>query len=77
MVITRPTAAEERRRSREQADAAAAPPPDPTAWITLLCRRCDTPFKYQGIALHCVKCIKAAADVGVIGSEHTGEASGA
>jgi hypothetical protein len=76
LVITRPATAEERRRSREQAIAAAAPPPDPQAWITLLCRRCDQPFKYQGIALHCVRCIKAAADVGVLGAETLGEVSG-
>jgi hypothetical protein len=75
--LIRPPIAEERRRSAEQAIAAAAPPPDPNVWHTWLCHRCQHPFKYQGIARHCTRCIHAAATAGVIGSEWIGEVSGA
>jgi len=52
-------------------------PPNPNTWHTFLCQRCDQPFKHQGIARHCTKCIHAAATANITGSEHIGEASGA
>lgn len=65
------------RYDRAAAAARCAPKPDPNAWISLLCERCQRPFKYQGIARHCVHCISSAAAHGVIGSEWIGEMSGA
>jgi hypothetical protein len=67
----------ERAQRTQQARASLAPPPDPDAWHTWLCHRCDHLFKVQGIARHCIHCIKSAVDRGVIGSETIGEASGA
>jgi hypothetical protein len=75
--ITRPPDALRLLIDADRARASLAPPPDPNAWIAFLCRRCDRPFKVQGIARHCTRCISAAAALGVTGSEWIGEASGA
>lgn len=78
--ITRPTDAFGRRvefaREFARLRARVAPPPDPNAWITLLCHRCERPFKFRGVARHCVSCIAGAASLGVVGSEWIGEVSG-
>jgi hypothetical protein len=65
------------RRERDAALARCAPRPDPAAWLSLICERCEQPFKFRGIARHCVICISQAAACGVVGSEWIGEASGA
>jgi hypothetical protein len=64
------------RRNRDLAAAHNAEPPDPLAWISMLCHRCEQPFKFQGIARHCVRCISGAAFAGVVGCELIGEVSG-
>ncbi len=46
------------------------------SWLAFLCHRCGRFFRAQGVHLHCVRCISAAAAAGVIGSEFIGEASG-
>lgn len=75
--LTRPSSQVEERRQRAEYDrAAASTPPDPLAWISLLCHRCEMPFRFQGIARHCVRCISGAAFAGVVGSEWIGECSG-
>jgi hypothetical protein len=50
--------------------------PNPHAWLTLLCRRCQTLFRIQGIGMHCPACNQAASRAGITGSEWIGEASG-
>jgi len=64
-------------RQREQLRARNAPPPDPDAWQAFLCQRCEQPFRFQGIARCCVRCVSMAAGAGVAGSEWIGEVSGA